>query len=117
MPRRSLLEPHLDLLGKIPDQVLAERSGISLASVRAYRYRHRIKLEKSASLTARANIRSDETEIWAFLLTLSQDSGEIQVVASGKDIREVAETCLSILQRRYPQAVLRRIVALAPVLR
>ena len=107
----------MDLLGKIPDKVLAERSGMSLASVRAYRYRHRIKLEKGAALTTRANIRNDEAELWAFCLTLRQDSEEFELIVSGRDIREVAETSLARARRRYPQAVLSKIVALAPVLR
>ncbi len=117
MPRRSRLEPHLDLLGKVPDQVLAERASMSLASVRAYRYRHRIKLDKTATLTTRANIRSEQAELWAFRLTLVQGREEIEVIACGRDIREVAEASVDPLRRRYPKAALSRIVALAPVLR
>ena len=117
MPRRSRLEPHLDLLGKIPDQVLAERADMSLASVRAYRYRHRIKLEKTAALTTRANIRNEDDELWAFRLTLHQEAEEIELVVSGRNIREAAESSLAPLRQRYPNAVLSRIVALAPLLR
>ena len=116
MPRRSRLQPHLDLLGKIPDQVLAERCGISLASVRAYRYRHRIKLSKSAALTTRANINTADVSLWAFRLTLHQGNQEIDLVVTGRNIQEAAELSLGPLRKRYPEAVVGRIVALAPVL-
>jgi hypothetical protein len=116
MHRRSRLEPHLDLLGKVPDQVLATRTGLSVGAVRTYRYRHGIKLQKAAALTVRANNRSEEHGVWAFRVCLERGDQQIEVVATGRDIRDVAETNLELLRRRYPQAVVRTIVALAPVL-
>jgi hypothetical protein len=116
MARRTRLEPHLDLLGKIPDQVLAARTGLSVDAVRTYRYRHGIKLDKAAALTVRANNRSQTQGLWAFRLCLERGDLRIEVVAIGHDIRDVADTNLELLRRRYPGAIVRTIVALAPVL-
>jgi len=116
MPRRSALEEHRDLLGKVPDQVLADRAGVTLANVRAYRYRHGIKLDGPAAMTSRANRRADPTQRWAFCLTLAWQGRRIETIATGRDIREVAEASMGPLRQRYPGAVVRRIVAVAPIL-
>jgi len=115
MPRRSRLEPHRDLLGKVPDQVLAERASVTVANVRAYRYRHGIKLDKVAAMTTRANLRTEQSALWAFCLTLAWQGEKIETVTTGRDIVEVAESSVASLRQRYPGAAVRRIVALAPV--
>lgn len=41
-PRRSRIDPHVSLLGQVPDRVVAERAGVSLNAVRNYRVKRGI---------------------------------------------------------------------------
>ncbi|MGK0346749.1 MAG: hypothetical protein ACI855_002828, partial [Myxococcota bacterium] len=40
--RRSKIDPHRDILGTVPDRVVAEKAGVTLNAVRNYRVKHGI---------------------------------------------------------------------------
>lgn len=52
--RPSKLEPYRDQLGKVPDQALADKVGLTLAAVRAYRRRHGIPAPSDDGVRAKA---------------------------------------------------------------
>jgi hypothetical protein len=41
-PRRSRIDPYKEMLGQVPDRVVAEQAGVSLNAVRNYRVKHGI---------------------------------------------------------------------------
>lgn len=59
-PRKSKIEPFADLLGKVPDRVVAEKAGVSLNAVRNYRVKRGIPAAGRGRKTSRA---SDEVSL------------------------------------------------------
>jgi hypothetical protein len=83
--RGSKVDAYVHLLGKVPDRVVAERAGVSLNAVRAYRTRMGI----SAAGRGRPPGIRDDTAYSALLTGSNGGSGAWKVVANIGDTRLV----------------------------
>lgn len=80
-PRLSKIDPFSDLLGKVPDRVVAERAGVSLNAVRNYRVKRGIPAAgRTATLTP---VPSTGAKAWKVTIRTGQVDAERVVVADG----------------------------------
>ncbi len=63
--RRSRIDPHAHLLGKVPDRVVAEQAGVSLNAVRNYRVKRGIAAAGRRAPTEVVAVLSESMEIAA----------------------------------------------------
>lgn len=80
-PRQSKIDPFSDLLGKVPDRVVAERAGVSLNAVRNYRVKRGIPAAgRSTSLNP---VPSSGAKAWKVTIRSGGGDAERVVVADG----------------------------------
>lgn len=80
-PRLSKIDPYADLLGKVPDRVVAERAGVSLNAVRNYRVKRGIPAAgRTATLTP---LPSSGNKAWKVTIRTGGVEAERVVVAHG----------------------------------
>lgn len=80
-PRLSKIDPYADLLGKVPDRVVAERAGVSLNAVRNYRVKRGIPAAgRTATLTP---LPSTGNKAWKITIRAGGAEAERVVVAEG----------------------------------
>lgn len=80
-PRQSKIDPFADLLGKVPDRVVAERAGVSLNAVRNYRVKRGIPAAgRAATLTP---VPTTGAKAWKVTIRTGQGEAERVVVADG----------------------------------
>lgn len=80
-PRQSKIDPFSDLLGKVPDRVVAERAGVSLNAVRNYRVKRGISAAGRAG--SLAPVPATGAKAWKVLIRAGGLETERVVVADG----------------------------------
>ena len=115
--RRSALTPFADELGHVPDRELAERAGVTVENVRAYRKRRGIPaywrdVASTPSAVATENARSatpGAEEQQAFSVCVSVDGIDSQYVIVAPDIASAAARAVSRSARLGDQVTVREI--------
>lgn len=95
--RASRLESFMDILGKVPDRVVADKAEMSLGAVRNFRIKHGIsasgRVPESAAMAALDNaipFTASAGPMMAFSVTLSTPNGDLARVVIAPDMVRAA---------------------------
>jgi transcriptional regulator with XRE-family HTH domain len=104
--RASRLESFMDILGKVPDRVVADKAEMSLGAVRNFRIKHGIsasgRVPESATLAALDNaipFTASSGPMMAFSVTLSTPNGDLVRVVIAPDMVRAASFADGAAQR------------------
>lgn len=124
--RRSKLDPFRELVGVVPDSVVAERAGVTNAAVVAYRRRCGIPAAASkggrgrndtAGAAVIAEIPDPDAPLpTAYRVAVTDGDGPLEYITVAHDVSSAVAKALVGLRLRHPEARISEITRLGPVL-
>ena len=94
-PRTSKLDPFVELLGTVPDRVVAEKAGVSLNAVRNYRVKRGISAAGRAITSDAPVFQPVAGGVVAWHVVVQTETGKVDLVVLGNDIVDAATKAMA----------------------